>query len=190
MKTEIKIIKAFLADRDKAYTILELAKKIGSDYRITHTAVRRLIDKNIIEKKSVGRATEIRLTKIFAEEVFMAEHGRREGLLKNNDFKVLEERLDSLPFLLIAMIFGSHAKGGATKKSDIDMMIICEKIREKEVESVISLIPLDIHPIILTHEEFLEMAKSREFSVVSESMKSNIILVGIEDYYRLIKDVR
>lgn len=29
------------------------------------------------------------------------------------------------------------------------------------------------------------MAKSREFSVVSEAMKHNVILAGIEDYYRI-----
>ena len=33
------------------------------------------------------------------------------------------------------------------------------------------------------------MAKSREFTVVSEAIKRNILLVGIEDYYRLMENV-
>lgn len=32
------------------------------------------------------------------------------------------------------------------------------------------------------------MAKSRELTVVSEAMKKNIILIGIEDYYRVLEN--
>jgi hypothetical protein len=34
------------------------------------------------------------------------------------------------------------------------------------------------------------MLKTKEFSVVSEAIKNNIILVGIEDYYRLMENVK
>jgi hypothetical protein len=33
------------------------------------------------------------------------------------------------------------------------------------------------------------MERSKDFSVVSEAIKRNIILVGIEDYYRLMENV-
>ncbi len=75
------------------------------------------------------------------------------------------------------------------KNSDIDLMIIGEKKRETEVERVISLLPLDIHLIFFTYEEFLSMALSKEFSVVLEVIKRNVILIGIEDYYRLMENV-
>ncbi len=189
MKTEIKIIKTLLENRETTYIIRELAKKTGSDYRIIHTAVNRLSEKKLIEKKTVGRAQEIKLTNRFSKEVFEAEYERREELLKNNNFKVLKNRLDTIPFPFITLVFGSHVKGETTKKSDIDLMIICEKNRQEEIENIISLLPLDIHLVTLTYAEFLEMTNSKEFTVVSEVMKSNIILVGIENYYRLIGHV-
>jgi hypothetical protein len=34
------------------------------------------------------------------------------------------------------------------------------------------------------------MAKSKEFSVVSEVIKKNIILIGIEEYYRLLGNTK
>jgi len=37
---------------------------------------------------------------------------------------------------------------------------------------------------------FSAMAKSKEFTVISEILKNNIILIGIEEYYRLLKNVR
>ncbi|NYB26097.1 MAG: hypothetical protein HVN34_02000 [Methanobacteriaceae archaeon] len=51
------------------------------------------------------------------------------------------------------------------------------------------IIPLNIHYTFFTYEEFLSMAQSYEFSVVREAIKNNIILVGIEDYYRLMENV-
>jgi hypothetical protein len=32
------------------------------------------------------------------------------------------------------------------------------------------------------------MSKSREFTVVSEALRNNIILIGIEEYYRLLSN--
>lgn len=69
-------------------------------------------------------------------------------------------------------------------------MIISEKNREKEIERITSLLPLKIHFIFFTYEEFLSMEQSKEFSVVREATERNIILIGIEDYYRLMENVR
>ena len=59
---------------------------------------------------------------------------------------------------------------------------------EKEVQKTLSILPDKIHLTQVTYENFVHMAKSNEFSVVSEAIKNNIILVGIEEYYRLLKN--
>jgi len=64
-------------------------------------------------------------------------------------------------------------------------MIIAEENRHKEIDRVLSILPINIHSIFLTTEEFINMHRSTEFSVVQEAVKSNIILIGIEDYYRV-----
>ena len=63
-------------------------------------------------------------------------------------------------------------------------------IAEKKdgIERIISTIPLNIHITTISAKEFVSMAKSREFSVVSEALKNNIILNGIEEYYRLVEN--
>ncbi len=75
----------------------------------------------------------------------------------------------------------------AGKGSDIDLLVVCEEGRNREVEAAVSVLPLKVHLTLLTPEQFVKMAMSRELSVVSEAMKLNIILVGIEDYYRLVE---
>ena len=109
-------------------------------------------------------------------------------LLKNKDLLVLHKRLSELQFQFIALLFGSHAKGKANKHSDIDLLTIDGD--EKEIISIISLWPEKVHLTSVTYKEFIHMAKSREFTVVSEAIKGNIILVGIEEYYRLMSNAQ
>ncbi len=47
------------------------------------------------------------------------------------------------------------------------------------------LLPIDLHIIEFTIGEFSSMLDSKKESVVTEIVKSNIILNGTEDYYRL-----
>lgn len=72
------------------------------------------------------------------------------------------------------------------KNSDIDLLIITNY--QKEIDEELNILPLNIHATYITIKEFLMMSKSKEFSVVNEALKKNIILVGIETYYRLLKN--
>ena len=58
------------------------------------------------------------------------------------------------------------------------------------VQKELNLIPLKIHLTNVTYEDFIEMLKTKEQTVVSEAIKKNIILFGIEEYYRLLENVR
>jgi predicted nucleotidyltransferase len=105
--------------------------------------------------------------------------------LENKDFLVIFNKLSEIKSLFVALLFGSWAKGTASKGSDMDILTICGN--EKEIRATLSLLSNKIHLTSISYEEFLTMAKSKEFSVVSEVIKNNIILIGIEDYYRMIK---
>lgn len=59
---------------------------------------------------------------------------------------------------------------------------------EKQISAELSIYPMNIHHTSITYKEFIDMAKSKEFSVVSEAIKNNIILINIEDYYRLLEN--
>lgn len=134
----------------------------------------------------VGNAKICELTNKFNYKVFEAEYERRNDLFKNKDFLILYNRLEELKFPFIALLFGSHAKGTANKHSDIDILAIGGD--EKEIKAILSLLPDKIHLTSITYGDFMSMARSKEFSVVSEAIKNNIIILGIEEYHRLIKN--
>lgn len=186
---DVDIIMSLLENNTNNVSISQLSKKLKIDYKNTYTAVKRLEKSKIIILEKIGKAYNCILNNNMNPMIFEAEYNRREKLLKNKNFKILYNKLNSIKFPFIALIFGSYAKGTSNPHSDIDLMVICDK-NTKDIERTISLLPLDIHLVTISIEEFLKMDKKKEFNVVAEAMKNNIILIGIEDYYRLINDVK
>ena len=189
MKAEIKILKLLLSNKEEVFTIKKIAERTAINYKIAYEKIKSLEKEGLIKITKTGNTKVCKFTNEFNDMVFKAEYERRQDLFrKNKDFKVLYKRLFELNFPFIVLLFGSHAKGKATKHSDIDLLIVCEEKREHQIQEILDLFPLKIHPTFTKFEDFMKMLKTKEFSVVLEAVKNNIILVGIEDYYRLIEN--
>ena len=186
MESEIKILKLLLSNKEEKFTIKKIAESININYRIAHEKITKLEKEGLVKVTRAGNSKICEFTNKFNSKVFEAEYQRKHDLLKNKDFLILHNRLTELKFPFIALLFGSHAKETANKHSDIDILAIGGD--EKEIKVTLSLLPDKIHLTKVTYEEFIRMAKSKEFTVVSEAIKNNIILIGIEEYYRLIKN--
>lgn len=190
MNNNIRILMALIENEGKNISIAQLSNLVGINYKNVYNSVKKLEKEKLIRLERFGNAFNCILNKKNHPLIYEAEYERRRNLLKNKDINILYKKLNSLNFSFIALIFGSYAKGTFTKNSDIDLMIIYENNREKEIKRIISLLPLDIHYLFFTYEEFLSMERSKEFNVVLEAIKRNVILIGIEDYYRLMENVR
>ena len=189
VKNHSKIIKVIVERQEEELNIAKISRYAKIDYKNTHNIIKDLEKKGLVSVKSFGKNKKVILNKKIHPLIFEAEYERGQELFKKNkDLKVLYRKLSELSFPFIALIFGSHAKGKATKHSDIDLLIVCEEKREHQIQEVLDLLPLKIHSIFTKFKDFMLMLKTKEFNVVSEAVKNNIILVGIEDYYRLIKN--
>ena len=191
--TKDKILEFLLSNKNTEFTIRSISKNISVDYKAVYIIVNELIQNKIIIAKKAGQSILCLINqKLFNADVFKAELTRQEELLKNKNFSVLQSYFNDIkePFFIL-LLFGSYASGKQNKNSDIDLMLITddEKIK-KQVKGKIPLIPLKIHLVDYTSEEFISMIKTTEFNVGKEAFNNNIILLGIEDYYRLIKNVR
>lgn len=188
MKTEIKIIKLFIEEK-KSNTIREIAKKIQADYKITYIAVQRLIDKKVLFSKKIGKSSLCELnSSYYGDEIYEAESERKEKLLQNKNLKQLYKELiiKLKSSFYVFLIFGSYSKGTLTKSSDIDIMFISnEKDFDEKISNILSLLPIKTHHLVFTEEEFIRMKDSKELNVVQEAIKNNIILYGVENYYKL-----
>ena len=186
IEKKVKIVEVLL--NNKELSIREISKLSKMDYKDTYYTVKNLLKEKILKRKRVGKANLISLKSLDNEIVILAEYNRRRKILKNKNIKIIFSILKKLKFQFIALIFGSFLK--EKRYSDIDLLIICEEKRENEIREALSILPLNLHLTFITYEEFIVMLKSKEFNVVNEALKNYVLLVGIEDFYRVIENAK
>tara|TARA_Y100000034_G_C6790583_1_gene353961 strand:- start:317 stop:889 length:573 start_codon:yes stop_codon:yes gene_type:complete len=184
---ELQILKLLIENQEKTYSIRKIALERKINYKSAYNVILKLEKQGIIDVSRLGNINVCKFNRSFNDKVFSVEYNRRKDLFKKNkNFKIIYNDLSKINQQFIALLFGSFAKGTQTKRSDIDLLIIAED--SKKIENRLSLLPLRFHIVDITYKDFLSMLKSKEDSVVTELIKKNIILVGIEDYYRLLKN--
>jgi predicted nucleotidyltransferase len=180
----LNILRILIENQEKTFSMRQIAIKRNINYKSAYTNLKTLEKEGVVTLNKQGNTTLCSFNLEFNTSVFEVEHARLQDLLKNKNFLVLYQRLAKINEQFILLLFGSYAKGQQTKGSDIDLLLITNT--PKPVETEIKLLPLPIHLTPTTYEHFRSMLKSKEFTVVSEAVKHNIILFGIEDYYRLM----
>ena len=188
--TKDKILKLLLSNKDREFTIREISKRVSVDYKAVYIVTNKLIESKVVSAKRAGQTILCSINqKEFNADVFRAEFIRRKELLRNSDLRVMRNYFKDIkePFFIL-LLFGSYTSGKTRKGSDIDLMLISDNGElRKKARRIVSLIPLEIHLVDFNSNEFLSMLKTTEFNVGKEAVNNNIILFGIEDYYRLIQ---
>ncbi|MBU3906835.1 MAG: nucleotidyltransferase domain-containing protein [Nanoarchaeota archaeon] len=185
---KIEILKLLIENKEETYSIRKIALIRKINYKSAYNALKALKKEGVVELKRVGNTILCTSNNTFTDLVFKAEYSRREDLFRKREFPVIYNNLAKLEFPLIILLFGSYIKRTATKHSDIDLLLISDEEHFKKVQDAINVFPQEIHLTSVTYGSFIRMARSKEFSVVSEALKKNVILIGIEEYYRLLKN--
>jgi predicted nucleotidyltransferase/predicted transcriptional regulator len=187
---DIDVITTIIENQEKSININQIAKKLKMDYKNTYNIVKKLNKKNVINLIRESNFYNVILNNNINPLLFQAEYYRREKLLENKDLKILYNKLNNITLPFIALIFGSYARNMNNKSSDIDLMLIYDNDLNNSINHTISLLPLDIHLIEFTYDEFIKLFNTKEFNVVHTAVENHIILIGIEDYYRVVSNVR
>jgi predicted nucleotidyltransferase len=183
-----KTIRYLIENKGTPHSILEISKKLNSDYKNTFQVIRR-ISPDIIVRDKFGNATMIEIKLNPRMDIYSVENRRiQEFLSKNPRIKLIKKDIEDInyPFFIV-LIFGSYAKKTEDEKSDIDLCIISDRREKtKELISKIGLLSLPVEIHDFSFDEFESMLKTREPNVAHEIVKNNFILYGIENYYNLI----
>lgn len=185
-----EILKLLIGNKEEIFSIRKISKIRKINYKSAYLSLRFLEKEELVTLKKIGNTLSCTFNNKFNDLVFKAEYLRREEMLKNRNFLVFYNQLKKINKQFILLLFGSQVKGIAKKHSDIDLLLISNEEVAKIIHTETRLLPINFHLTAISYEEFVNMLKSREFTVVSEAIKKNIILYGIEDYYRIIENVK
>lgn len=182
-----KLIK-YLIENKEPKSIRAASRYVSIDYKNIHTLVNELYPE-IILKQKIGNTNLIKIKLAPNQKIFSVEDKRtRQFLKENKQLELIKKDVErtNYPFFIV-LIFGSYAKKTQTKKSDVDICIICDnKEKTKEIMSKLELLPIKLETHIFTTNETESMLKTKEENVWKEIVKNNIIIYGTENYYNLI----
>ena len=198
--SKIKILRT-LIETNTAYTIYELQNETGLSRGIVHREVKRLSkDEVLYTLDSVGKekAYRINMDNPYSQrisDIFSLEKSKeRKNKVILKIWNVLESIVDYavVKRLGIAsiMLFGSHVRGMATPKSDIDILILTTKYQDFARDTIMRLfekyerkLHIKFHPIFMEMNRYLDEQKSKTH-FMDEINKGNLIL-----YDSLGKDI-
>lgn len=191
---EIKILGVLMRKPLEFYSVNQLAKETKLAYPYVYDSVKKLEKRELLSVKKISKSNLCQIKFNNPEELALASIENIQQFLSNcprinNLTKQLKEALSDE--LYIMLLFGSYAKGKATKESDIDLFFIIkdkndlEKFRKK-VSFLISKLSYKIEFEVSTLEWFYEMLGDKT-TVGREIFKTNIILHNAEAYFYLVR---
>lgn len=192
MNNNLKVLKLFVDNKDKNFTIKKAAEALKINYRIAYEEAIALEKEELIRIAKHGNSKVCEFNYQYHSKIAEIEESRKQELFRNKDIKLIYRRIKEIknPFYIL-VLFGSYANKTNKKGSDIDLCLITDNPDiNKEVQSILSVTPVNIHLHDFTSEHFLLMLKSKESNVGNEIAKNNIILHGIEAFYELVNNVK
>ncbi len=145
------------AHPDREYTLRELSQTLGRSLGTTIPSVDGLLQSRIVTTRRAGRSRLVRLNErhplAAALEVLFREEARALG-------RVAGAFAEALPAagMKSVVLFGSAARGEATSRSDVDVLVVVDDARRAATVREVATSLLDrfdaaVTPLVLTERE-------------------------------------
>ena len=192
METKIRIIDVLDKNKNGVH-IRELARLVKTSYNNTVRNIKILEKENAIKKEKDANLIKIRLKNNPLTIAYLKQaHTENFLRLPKKVSSSINEFLDELHEKpLIAMVFGSFAKGNYTENSDIDIFLVFQKISnpaniENTAKRVSMRTNTKLSPVYSDYESFEKNFLDKNHAFSNEIRQNIILLAGTEHYYRLL----
>ena len=193
MKLELKIVDLLARNTERKLTINEIAKSLKEYYSFVHRIVNKLIKDSVVTKEKAGKSYLCSIN-LYNEKtiilVNLSKIEKKNDLYNSNkELKIILEDFvksaESLITPISIVLFGSYAKGTATKESDIDILLISKtKVGiDKITKEIYAKYGKEINPVIMTSEDF---KRQKDKSLIKEIIKDHYVLYGVEKFVNLV----
>ena len=191
MEKKIELV-GILDQNKKGIHLREISRLINTGLPNVVRYVNILEKEGVVNKKREANLLKVELKKGQSTIAYLKQLHTEKFLslpkkvqITINDFLA---ELDTKP--IIALIFGSYAKGDYTNKSDIDILLVFQNFKEADIENTAKRISLrsnkQISPVYVNYRDFEKNFLNKEHTFSNEIRKDVIVLNGIEYYYELL----
>ncbi len=203
-KTLLRIIGLMRKKLGKGLTILEISKQLKIGYRPAYNHITEMEKEAIIEIEKIGSSKQCKLNLANAQARHLLESFdliRKQEIYTQDPKlkKIIESLISKLTEKFISeihsvVLFGSYAKGTATRQSDIDLMFIVNDLKNKSLREFIERecasydysYNIKVSPLITDIEALKNMLRTKELNVGKEVKEYGISLYGHEMFWRII----
>ena len=186
MDNKQKIINQLGRNYDKTYTMHQLSKVLRIPYASFYRTIQDMKDLLIIE--TIGKSKILKLNwsnQIIKSYLAISSDEKKKEFLKNHP--IIKKIVSELETKDIVLLFGSYAKGRATNKSDIDLLIVNKDGKKSlSFSKYETLFNKEINPIFVTRKEFRLMLKDEEENVGKQALKEHIVLDNPDKFWEVV----
>lgn len=184
------ILWCFYINRNKELYFSEILRETSMTQNTTLKHLKTLqANKLIISTKKIGN-TFYRITKKNPQIYSILSYFdyKRFNQLPSERKRAINDFLDKLNVKpLIALIFGSTAKGTFGKDSDIDILLVFNKkeVADKKLkEDIEAITGVKIQPFIIDFDYFKEQILKEEDKVITHAIKTGFVIAGFDKFYK------
>ena len=156
-KTKVKILRFLLAEPGREFSQQDIASSLGMSTGSIHPAIDQLLGVRMILTRRVGRSRAIRINRRHPLYSSLRTLFRREatGLVA-----VARAFADALPEKGVdaVVLFGSVARGGASPRSDVDVLVVVDSPAAAEhvrhiADSALDRFDVNLSPLVMDARE-------------------------------------
>jgi predicted nucleotidyltransferase len=169
---KLEVVNFLLQERGH---IRGIANKLGTNHMLIARKIKELSNANVLDFVQEGKNKTYFLKKTAEARafIFMAENYQvLQTLEKYPRLRSIIEKIQRDRKIRLALLFGSYAKGTASKDSDIDIYI---ESRDKNLRKELKLMDSKLSVKIGDYE--------RASSLIKEIEKNHVALKGVEYFY-------
>ena len=174
MSKKLDIISLYLRDYSSSFTGREISRRIKVSPQTALSVLNLLVRDKILLSKKEGRNVKYSLNrsdlncKLFIQ---LAEINKSRMILDNLEIKIIIEELVHLADTII--VFGSFAKGIEKDSSDLDLIIIDAKDKEK-IRKNMKIFPREINMEFISWSNFIKSLKDKK-ALAIEIRKDHLV---------------
>lgn len=189
-KGKEKILECFYINKDKEIYFSEILRQTGLTQNTTLKHLKKLQDSNfIILNKKIGN-TFYRINKKNPQLYSILSYFdyKKFNGLPSTRKRAISEFLDKLEIKpVIAIVFGSTAKGTFRRESDIDILLVYnlkELENSKLKEEIEATTGSSIQTFVIDYDYFKEQRLKQEDKVVVHAIKTGFVILGHYEFYK------